>query len=159
VSFYINNENLSEYAEDMKSLGDFWQKTQSVPENRLQWFRNTIEEYFENRMNKIFEKLVRTEIFKTEETPVKKLKRHPPIFSANYKVLDVGSSFNPLGNDKKLEVTAVDLSPANSLVRKCDFLSKSDRLKNSLSESSFDVLIFSLFLSYRVYFFYIEISS
>lgn len=146
------DEKLDEYAEDMKSLGEFWQKTQSVSENRVLWFRNTIDDYFESRIIKMFEKFVRTENFYSEETPVKKVKRDPPIFSAKYKVLDVGSSFNPLGKDKKLEVTAVDLSPANDLVKKCDFLSKSDRDKNSLSESRFDVVVFSLFLSYRMHF-------
>ncbi|XP_054012857.1 S-adenosylmethionine sensor upstream of mTORC1 isoform X1 [Hylaeus anthracinus] len=73
-------------------------------------------------------------------------------------LLDVGSCYNPFGNINMFDVTAIDLNGIPNKVLKCDFLNvhigkekifsddKEEMLQ--LAESSYDVIVFSLFLEY-----------
>ena len=78
-----------------------------------------------------------------------------------WKLLDVGSCYNPFSKFDKFEVTAIDIAPAHPTVLSCDFLSVNilesstkfdgESLGNSLQHikaGSFDIVIFSLLLSY-----------
>lgn len=72
-------------------------------------------------------------------------------------VLDVGSCYNPLSVDDALDVTAIDLTPAEGVLR-CDFLNVAIGKENilspdsqeihQLSAKSFDAVVFSLLLEY-----------
>lgn len=74
------------------------------------------------------------------------------------RVLDVGSCYNPLGDDKLLDVTAIDLAPYCDRVFQCDFLNTNigtetiiltnDNKIEQLGQSSYDVCVFSLLLEY-----------
>lgn len=88
------------------------------------------------------------------------------------KLLDVGSCFNPFKDFDIFDTIAIDLLPANEYVFQCDFLSvpiikldnctapcinvtdtikdseKSENKITSLSENHFDVVVFSLLLTY-----------
>ena len=83
------------------------------------------------------------------------------------RALDVGSCYNPFGNVDFMDTSAIDLSPANPNVHKCDFLtvpltdddeiwfsrevresgSKIDTV-TGLPKDRYDVVIFSLLLEY-----------
>ncbi|XP_076622889.1 S-adenosylmethionine sensor upstream of TORC1 [Colletes latitarsis] len=73
-------------------------------------------------------------------------------------LLDVGSCYNPFGNLNMFEVTAIDLNGIPDKVLHCDFLNvhigKENLFSNDkqsilqLAESSYDVVVFSLFLEY-----------
>ena len=73
-------------------------------------------------------------------------------------LLDVGSCYNPFGTSSMFEVTAIDLNGIPEKVARCDFLNLHVGAEKTLSEdkqeilqlpaSSFDVVVFSLFLEY-----------
>ena len=78
-----------------------------------------------------------------------------------WKLLDVGSCYNPFSKFDWFEVMAIDIAPADSSVLYCDFLNvtitpSDDKEKGEGSGSglsrikaaSFDVVVFSLLLSY-----------
>lgn len=78
--------------------------------------------------------------------------------NSRLKLLDVGSCYNPFLKYDQFEVLAIDIAPANPLVRQCDFLSvdlvadevvvQESESFDKLQRSSFDVIIFSLLLEY-----------
>jgi len=74
-------------------------------------------------------------------------------------VLDVGSCYNPFDKFELLNVTPIDIAPANSEVMKCDFLTVplsedghtvtvSDKTVTCLPRGGFSVVIFSFLLEY-----------
>ena len=76
-----------------------------------------------------------------------------------WKLLDVGSCYNPFNEFEWFEVTAIDIAPADASVLTCDFLnitiSESDatikgkeHCLSNIKAESFDVVVFSLLLSY-----------
>lgn len=86
---------------------------------------------------------------------------HEMFASRKWKLLDVGSCYNPFSKFDKFEVTAIDIAPAHPTVLSCDFLSvdiveSSTRFEGEVSggslrhieAGSFDIVVFSLLLSY-----------
>ena len=77
--------------------------------------------------------------------------------SEKIQVLDVGSCFNPFGQFSRFKSTAIDISPADESVMKCDFINvetsnekefaEKDEVK-SLPKNFYDAVIFSLLLEY-----------
>ena len=80
-----------------------------------------------------------------------------------WKLLDVGSCYNPFSKFDKFEVTAIDIAPAHPTVLSCDFLSVNISESSTRSELEgevagngihhikaglFDIVVFSLLLSY-----------
>lgn len=71
-------------------------------------------------------------------------------------LLDVGSCYNPFQKYSSFKILPIDLAPAVENVVKCDFLSVPLSVKLNIFEnicqtlplSSFDVVVFSLFLEY-----------
>jgi len=72
------------------------------------------------------------------------------------RVLDVGSCYNPFSVFEELDVTAIDIAPGSSSVKKGDFLSIdvggveqiNDEEVTGLKKESFHVVIFCLLLEY-----------
>lgn len=73
-----------------------------------------------------------------------------------WKLLDVGSCYNPFGNYNRLLVTPIDLAPASNDVLKCDFLKVEfadqtmieDNNVSRFKRECFDVVVFCLLLEY-----------
>jgi 25S rRNA (adenine2142-N1)-methyltransferase len=73
-------------------------------------------------------------------------------------VLDVGSCFNPFGNVPNFETLAIDIAPADTSVKKCDFINVNVTHgecsvneigdMKSLKAQHFDAVIFCLLLEY-----------
>lgn len=74
----------------------------------------------------------------------------------SFYLLDVGSCYNPFQKYLSFEVLPIDLAPAIENVVKCDFLTVSldiklnifDNVCQTLPVSSFNIVVFSLFLEY-----------
>lgn len=79
-------------------------------------------------------------------------------FTKPYRLLDVGSCYNPFSIFSEFCTTAIDIAPATDSVHKCDFLNVAttpyvqnkckERYTNFLLENYYDVVVFSLVLEY-----------
>eukprot|EP00126_Sphaerothecum_destruens_P002800 Sdes_comp16221_c0_seq1m5502 len=172
-----SSDKLEEYAYAMKELScEHWNKKSN---GRIDWCTEKALYYFEaGELEKRIEKDVKRKEFikQLENSQVEKicsrltpvfdsenstLSVHQRDFSCPYKLLDVGSCFNPfhyLYSDI-FQVSAIDLYPADSSVIQCDLLnldvvSNSEALLNPKTPAfvgvseSYSVIIFSLLLSY-----------
>ncbi|CAK9829382.1 S-adenosylmethionine sensor upstream of mTORC1 [Anthophora retusa] len=142
--------------------------------SRIEWIKFHCEEYFFNGGRQKYDiregdiKLkIDTNCIKTEvatncrlNSEHKKDRSDDNFQEPTEKVslLDVGSCFDPFGSLDMFEVTAIDLNGIPNKVLRCDFLnvrigdekvlSDDSQEVLQLPESSFDVVVFSLFLEY-----------
>lgn len=84
-SKYLENKaNLDSYGEHMGALAKLWKETQSSEESRIEWFKETVAYFYDNKLEQVFDKLVRREDFEdnsSEEPCQKRRKREMPVFS------------------------------------------------------------------------------
>ncbi|KAI5734650.1 hypothetical protein M8J77_009117 [Diaphorina citri] len=122
-SNHCKNENaLQEYAQCMKRLAtEHWDKKHKgdIKNSRNAWIIHQARTYFENEIY----------LAKRQKELTEKEKNHlmcsvkTSQFQTPYKLLDVGSCYNPFKNVENIETTAIDIGPASSDVYKCDFTS------------------------------------
>lgn len=150
-----DEENLRRYAYTMRELAcKYWeQNIKSSANSRILWTVDTCLNYFTNEVVKFREK--ESDIcFKINCKCTEDLYNIQKV--EKFKLLDVGSCYNPFKKFQTFEVTAIDISPATNEVFKCDFLSVkagdtlivSDEKLNELPKSYFDIVVFSLLLEY-----------
>ncbi|KAG5894718.1 hypothetical protein JTB14_006138 [Gonioctena quinquepunctata] len=146
-----NENNLKLYAIAMKNLAtNHWER---APKDvtRIIWTYNICTNYFIRDISS----------FRNKEMDIAKkinleIPTCPKEFRDKWKLLDVGSCYNPFKKFDCFEVIAIDIAPAVDEVIECDFLGlevgKVSCHKNKslikLAESSFDIIVFSLFLEY-----------
>ncbi|XP_015123547.1 S-adenosylmethionine sensor upstream of mTORC1 [Diachasma alloeum] len=168
-------KDLKNYAESMRELAtSHWaQNSDPLPKNtsthcRIQWIkRQCCSYYFEGGKSKYDDREVSISS-KIEGRPSSVPRLPPPSPPgaedphsipphSKIKILDVGSCYNPLGDDERFDVTPIDLAPSSNQVLKCDFLAvrvggtteiKDHREMIQLGSSSYDVCVFSLLLEY-----------
>ncbi|CAL4068244.1 unnamed protein product [Meganyctiphanes norvegica] len=154
-----NKEELKQYAAAMQSLAtECWDLRKHINTSRIEWVVDNIRKYYHQ---KGCDELQDKEQRKVEYLNLKDKCQEVQSHDANsLKVLDVGSCYNPFAKFPDLDVTAIDLCPANESVKQCDFLglevnsSNIDKDWNAGSsitaapEQYFDVIIFSLLLEY-----------
>ncbi|KAJ8680439.1 hypothetical protein QAD02_016226 [Eretmocerus hayati] len=157
-------EKLKNYADYMYKLAtEHWaeKKGPSLSSQcRIEWIKGQIKHYFTSegfvKWDDKEKYLLRSiNQCSMEGTPAMNIKTEiePPL-----NILDVGSCYNPFKTDDTFNVTAIDIAPYSEDVTKCDFLklevqntkeySRDDEALIMLPESSFDAVIFSLFLEY-----------
>nr|CAI5825729.1 unnamed protein product [Callosobruchus analis] len=148
-----NETVLNTYASAMKSLATtFWQQN-SYNTSRIDWTREYCVKYFTQIIFKVREKekIIANKL--SIEIP-DYLEGEPPTV---YRLLDVGSCYNPFSKFLHFETLALDIAPAVEDVVKCDFLSLKVDEKLYMSEAncllelpkcSFDIVVFSLYLEY-----------
>lgn len=136
---------------------------------RISWIKKQCYEYF---MNGGKEKFIEREIDIAKKNNIDLNENNsvwkiiPALTNEYYvgdidkriKLLDVGSCYNPFGNNDNFDVTAVDLAPYSDRVLQCDFLniiigsgtiiSNDSSTVLQLGQDSFDVCVFSLLLEY-----------
>lgn len=156
-----NADILSVYARNMKLLAEKYWSTNNN-ECRIQWMVRVILCYFQEGIHKESDK----EIKKLKLFSERKLGNVIPTteidhFESPYKLLDVGSCYDPFGKVRFFDTYPIDLCPAKPEVKKCNFLevdikdlnqeiaadwfqSNVDRLPSNF----FDIVVFSLFLEY-----------
>lgn len=169
---HIQNEDmLQEYAERMLKLSEcYWTKNlkqHTTNECRIGWSMNYIGQYFYGNNNGDDDRISNIQREREKRIAIKlgiplENLNHSEILSlgiGKIALLDVGSCFNPFSKNKKYNVTAIDIAPADSTVHKCDFLNVnlSDKRNiesegfselTELPRSHFEVVVFSLFLEY-----------
>lgn len=156
-----NSEILNDYSNAMKTLAtNFWEENNrdenKSAESRIDWVRNYCLEYFYQMEILQHHRKKETEIFEKIFGSVNE-KRFINL-DDKIKLIDVGSCYNPFKEISFIDVTAIDIAPGNTDVKKCDFLQIkwSTLQKNTPNKSeittfekqSFDVVVFSLLLEY-----------
>jgi hypothetical protein len=113
----VNDEALETYAEAAVVMGSKeWVKAGT------DWMHNYIRQfYFEDLGAKLLKKFEKCPRVATASSSAPRILL-PVTSDKKIKMLDVGSCFNPFKLYEDLEVTAVDLCPADPSVRRCDFL-------------------------------------
>lgn len=150
-----NNEILEEYAQSMKKLAqEYWDKNSKTDEkviSRITWVYENCQKYYQEELirqrNREIEALNKINIDKFQ---------FKSLNNEKYKVLDVGSCYNPFNIYENLSVTAIDIAPSCKNVYKCDFINLeisdlnkfNDNTLISLEKESFNIVIFSLLLEY-----------
>ena len=150
-----DEETLSKYALSMEALSEqFWKPNVDSENDRFKFCISSIEEYFTIfNLEKLDEREL--EIYKKMDQE-SELEIPPLLIPKKLRLLDVGSSFNSFSDKEQMEVLALDISPANETVFKCDFLkvqvgSSLETEKQSLSclpQNSYEVVVFSLLLDF-----------
>lgn len=168
-----SKSKLDKYATAMKELATkYWEEndkkstTKIESRSRISWSVNYCKEYFlsekvitalRNRESRIAKELLaETTAEDTATDYILTSQRVEQLKSEKINLLDVGSCYNPFGEFPEFNVTAIDIAPAVSEVRQCDFLNLhvlSEKCSNegaieALTETSFDVIVFSLLLEY-----------
>lgn len=156
-----NAEILNEYSNAMKTLAtNFWEENNrdenKSAESRIDWVRNYCLAYFYQLEILHHHRNKETEIFEKISGNVSKDRFIN--FEDRIKLIDVGSCYNPFKEISFIDVTAIDIAPANNDVIKCDFLQIqwSSSKENTpiqteittFEKGSFDVVVFSLLLEY-----------
>ncbi|KAL1502430.1 hypothetical protein ABEB36_007571 [Hypothenemus hampei] len=156
-----NRNNLKQYASAMQELAiNHWEKNLSKNNKvvlRTDWIYRTCMEYFNNLL-KYREKelnilLKNHQCFKAEEQEDLLI---VPSQGLKYKVLDVGSCYNPFTEYEKFDVIAIDIAPANESVLICDFLNVNiddttvidNKTIKQIAKNHFHIVVFSLLLEY-----------
>ncbi|XP_063978564.1 S-adenosylmethionine sensor upstream of mTORC1 [Diachasmimorpha longicaudata] len=165
-------KDLQNYAESMKELAtSHWtQNSDPLRKNisthcRIQWIKRQCYNYYlEGGKGKYDQREV--SISAKIETPTSPPSRRPltssprapdELLPSKIKIIDVGSCYNPLGDDESFDVTAIDLAPYSTQVLKCDFLDvvignttevRDNRELVQLEKNYYDVCVFSLLLEY-----------
>lgn len=162
---------LKQYSEAMQRLATGpWAEQGS---GRITWCVDVCEEYFSvggalvkmigkdlRRLGHDMQTLVPVELLPSSDADIERTV-HEMFGSKMWKLLDVGSCYNPFSKFDKFEVTAIDIAPAHPSVLSCDFLSvnmsesstkcEQEAAGNSLHyivAGSFHIIVFSLLLSY-----------
>lgn len=152
-----NKDVLITYAHFMEKLATtHWEKNSSEElssaSSRIKWSADFANEYFTSKS------LVK---HRERESGIGnniniKINSEKELFSEPYKMLDVGSCYNPFKMYEFLDVLAIDLCPANEYVFECDFLRVpigtetvilGNRVKQ-LKAGSFDIVTFCFLLEY-----------
>ncbi|XP_003383071.1 PREDICTED: probable methyltransferase BMT2 homolog [Amphimedon queenslandica] len=175
-SVHLKDEDtLIKYSKAMHSLAvGPWMKHGG---GRIQWCLEACKEYFQDGgvLEKVLRKDLRRKEFgnptQLEDSLLPKSEEDYRTILESFRgrrleLLDVGSCYNPFSEYRELlDVTAIDLAPAVESVLQCDFLNvkilsrsrdkekvpmvhKEGKIIQSLLEESFDVVVFSLLLSY-----------
>ena len=139
-------EGSDEYVDAMRNLAEnYWTKNIDGGATRLKWIEMQIKKYFKGG--------------KKDEFILKVNEGTPGENQNEYRVLDVGSCYNPFSTrlGPEFKVTAIDLSPdPQRHVLACDFvtvqLNLLTKVENnrvlSLARNGFDAVIFCLLLEY-----------
>ena len=160
-----NEQVLKNYSDCMKNLAEnFWARNNDSKNScRIKWMVDFVLEYFENDgIEKEFVKekskmeAFSQKMHSNQEEYFQYENFLSPICKKPYKLLDVGSCYNPFKNFDFFDTFAVDLCPASVDVKKCNFLEitvdkwKPDWFSNlkSFPLNFFDIVVFSLFLEY-----------
>lgn len=156
-----NPEILNDYSIAMKTLAtNFWEENNrdenKSAESRIDWVRNYCLTYFYEVDILKHHRKKETEIF--EKISGNLDEKRFINFNDKIKLIDVGSCYNPFKGISFIDVTAIDIAPANNDVFKCDFLQvKFTSLEvivpdnseiTTFEKKSFDVVVFSLLLEY-----------
>ncbi|XP_034836221.2 S-adenosylmethionine sensor upstream of mTORC1 [Maniola hyperantus] len=152
-----NKDVLSTYAQYMEKLATtHWEKNSSdqlcLASSRIKWSADFAYEYF---ANKSFMRHREKEIDIGNKINLK-TNFENELFSEPFKLLDVGSCYNPFKVYDYLDVLAIDLCPANNSVYEGDFLHVPietdtiilDNKIKQLKENSFDIVTFCFLLEY-----------
>ncbi|KAF6201490.1 hypothetical protein GE061_003881 [Apolygus lucorum] len=143
----LNSELLQKYAASMRDLAtSFWEKNnaQNPSLNRIYWVVEECENFFHGGQAEavLKERKLHSRYFGEESTKA----CSPVTFPIS--MLDVGSCYNPFSKFDVFNVTAIDIAPATSDVRKCDFLATNVGDCEFLTAASYDVVLFSFLLEY-----------
>lgn len=152
----LNKNILSMYASYMEKLATTHWELNSSNElssatSRIKWSADFCYDYFcKHGSDKYYEKEKNIGNGINIEVVTKE------IFLKPYKLLDVGSCYNPFKVYDFLDVLAIDLCPANDSVKECDFLNVSiatDTIIDGkkviqLQENYFDIITFCFLLEY-----------
>lgn len=139
-----------------KLASQFWENNnKSAPSScRISWIVNNVSKYFQDDYS---HEIIR------EKSLAQRFNVDWKLDNTNYCIpenplylLDVGSCYNPFQKYVSFKVLPIDLAPAVENVIKCDFLSVNldtklniyDNICQTLPLSSFDIVVFSLFLEY-----------
>lgn len=166
-----NEETLRNYAASMKNLAEnYWSLNNRNGDGkclcRIEWMLNVATKYFEfelmkevSKEKKKLENFVSRSLVSGEEIH-RFQDRVLENFKTPYRLLDVGSCYDPFAAHDIFLTFPVDLYPANQSVKKCDFtqLHVRDYSENDLSwfrdnmdtlpRNYFHIVVFSLFLEY-----------
>lgn len=155
---HCKNDNLlKEYSDAMRTLAtNHWQNNfteKSKAFCRVEWIHKYSLYYFfdnEGISEKLRQRQRELEI--AEKIDIQ-IDLAFPCSNRFFKLLDVGSCYNPFSVYDIFEVTAIDIAPASPKVDKMDFLksvigSKLDVNANELPKNYFDIVVFSLLLEY-----------
>ena len=167
-----DKDGLKQYSEAMQKLATGpWAEQGS---GRITWCVEVCDEYFSvggalvkmigkdlRRLGHDMPTLVPIELLPNSDADIERTV-HEAFGARKLRLLDVGSCYNPFSKFDKFEVMAIDIAPTRSTVLSCDFLSvnileSSTRSERKVKEGnglhhikagSFDVVVFSLLLSY-----------
>ncbi|XP_039760166.1 S-adenosylmethionine sensor upstream of mTORC1 [Pararge aegeria] len=152
-----NKDVLKTYAQYMQKLATtHWEKNASdelsSASSRITWSADFAYKYF---INKSYMKQREKEIDIGNKINIK-INNADELFTKPFKLLDVGSCYNPFNRYDFFEVLAIDLCPANNIVFECDFLQVPiqsdtviiDNKVIQLKEKSFDIVTFCFLLEY-----------
>lgn len=164
-----NDKTLETYSQNMRELSTHWNQNSASAkhENRIAWTVTETLDYFNTRIITLRKKeemilniALNENLHIPEAVPLfRRLNADP----TKYRLLDVGSCFNPFHTyAEHFEVTAVDIAPSNDTgVLKMDFLNaivtnadeklnicESRNRLRSIPRDYFDVVVFSLLLEY-----------
>ncbi|EFN83970.1 S-adenosylmethionine sensor upstream of mTORC1 [Harpegnathos saltator] len=172
------NDVLQKYAVSMQKLATkCWMENNLNPRNdtycRITWIKIQCREYFLNGGKKKYDERERDISIKMALNEASNENFQISNDNCGYMakelqntyerrvsldVLDVGSCYNPLGDEDIFNVTAIDLTPATNTVFRSDFLnvaigkekilSQDERELRQLAVNSFDAVVFSLLLEY-----------
>ncbi|XP_063301171.1 S-adenosylmethionine sensor upstream of mTORC1 [Pelobates fuscus] len=169
-----DERKLGEYACAMKSLADNYWTKKCEGQSRIEWCLGVCRDYFFNGgKRKIIEKDARRAVLNStfplnyDEVLMSLNQNKEFHHSGKMRLLDVGSCYNPFLKYEDILAVGIDIVPAVETVHRCDFLNLQIRqplqlapeavdifLKNlrspieSLHSELFDVVVFSLLLSY-----------
>lgn len=154
-----DHETLQKYAKAMKRLATkYWEShSKSDPRavSRINWVREVCCSYFDGGG---FQQSRKRELEIADKADIDVANPNEN-FVRPYRLLDVGSCYDPFAVFGEFITTAIDIAPAVPCVYKCDFLNvptdtakhlglnKSNELV-SLPENFYDVVVFSLVLEY-----------
>ncbi|XP_045463053.1 S-adenosylmethionine sensor upstream of mTORC1 isoform X2 [Harmonia axyridis] len=146
-----NNNLLKEYSVAMKTLAtNYWQSNFTKKCNaysRIVWiYYYSLNYFIGNEAEREILRQRQREVEIAEKIDVS-IDQDLPLPQLPLKLLDVGSCFNPFSIYEIFEVLAIDIAPASPSVEKLDFLEEEEE-SNDLPHSSFDIVVFSLFLEY-----------
>ena len=167
-----DKDGLKQYSEAMEKLATGpWAEQGS---GRITWCVEVCDEYFSvggalvkmigkdlRRVGHDMPTLVPIELLPYSDADIERTV-YEAFGARKWRLLDVGSCYNPFSRFDKFEVTAIDITPAHSTVLSCDFLSvniselstrserevKGGNSLHHIKAGSFDIVVFSLLLSY-----------
>ena len=168
-----DKDGLKQYSEAMQKLATGPWAEQGG--GRITWCVEVCDEYFSvggalvkmigkdlRRLGHDMQTLIPVELLPSSDADIERTVQEM-FGSRKWKLLDIGSCYNPFSKFDKFEVTAIDIAPAHPTVLYCDFLSvdisesstRSERKGevagnsiNHIKAGSFDIVVFSLLLSY-----------